>query len=57
VVAIRVVTTKERMTVDWAKLPHKVMARLSARIVNEVPDISRVVYDITTKPPATMEWE
>lgn len=57
VVAIRIVTTKDRMSADWAQIPHKVLAKLSTRIVNEVPGISRVVYDITTKPPATMEWE
>ncbi|HSX52860.1 MAG TPA: glutamine-hydrolyzing GMP synthase [Patescibacteria group bacterium] len=57
VVAIRIVTTKDRMSADWAQVPYKVLAKLSTRIVNEVPGISRVVYDITTKPPATMEWE
>jgi len=57
VVALRIVDSKDRMTADWSRIPHKVLARLSTRIVNEVPEISRVVYDITTKPPATMEWE
>lgn len=55
--ALRIVDSKDRMTADWSRIPHKVLARLSTRIVNEVPEISRVVYDITTKPPATMEWE
>jgi len=57
VIAVRIVTTKDRMTADWAQIPFSVLAKLSTRIVNEVPNISRVVYDITTKPPATMEWE
>lgn len=57
VVAIRIVATKDRMSADWVQVSYGVLAKLSTRIVNEVPDISRVVYDITTKPPATMEWE
>lgn len=57
VIALRIVNSKDRMTADWSRLPSAVLARLSTRIVNEVPDVSRVVYDITTKPPATMEWE
>jgi len=57
VIAIRAYTTKDRMTADWAKIPYEVLQKISTRIVNEVSEISRVVYDITTKPPATMEWE
>ncbi len=57
VVAVRSINTKDLMTAEWTPLPHDVLARISSRIVNEVPDVSRVVYDITTKPPATVRWE
>jgi len=57
VVGLRILNATEEMTADWSKIPYEVLGKISLRIVNEVPDISRVVYDITTKPPATMEWE
>jgi len=57
VAALRIVTSMDGMTADWAKIPHAVLERMSTRIVNEVRGINRVVYDITSKPPGTIEWE
>ncbi len=57
VIALRIIESRDVMTSTWSHLPYDLLQRISSRIVNEVPAISRVVYDITTKPPATMEWE
>jgi GMP synthase (glutamine-hydrolysing) len=56
-VIIRAVTSEDAMTADWARLPYDVMETMSSRIINEVAGINRVAYDITSKPPGTIEWE
>jgi len=57
VIALRIVDSADAMTADWSRLPHDFLARLANRIINEVKRVNRVVYDISSKPPSTIEWE
>jgi GMP synthase (glutamine-hydrolysing) len=57
VIALRVVRSQDGMTADWARIPHKILGDISNRIINEVKRVNRVVYDISSKPPSTIEWE
>jgi len=57
VIAVRVVDSLDAMTADWSKIPYQVMGRISNRIINSVKGVNRVVYDISSKPPSTIEWE